>query len=231
MAGVKIEPLPVVDVDAVGEETLREYERRAGITYAMLYDMVKQDRVRFKERGVEEDAESLVYCVPGVEGVGRLWRFERTKAYRMLQILAEFRDGPENAKFSLRHAYTSAEVSRGALTVWRRDHPMFDSLMEDIQLEMVDTMKAEAYRRSVIGHDEPLVHQGVKTGETIKKYSDSLLQFTLMGYDAKFRAKDVNVAVSGQLNTNVNIEGLRDRLAQRLQAVAKSKIQGEESPD
>lgn len=231
MAGVKIEPLPVVDVDAVGEETLREYERRAGITYAMLYDMVKQDRVRFKERGVEEDAESLVYCVPGVEGVGRLWRFERTKAYRMLQILAEFRDGPENAKFSLRHAYTSAEVSRGALTVWRRDHPMFDSLMEDIQLEMVDTMKAEAYRRSVVGHDEPLVHQGVKTGETIKKYSDSLLQFTLMGYDAKFRAKDVNVAVSGQLNTNVNIEGLRDRLAQRLQAVAKSKIQGEESPD
>lgn len=231
MAGVKIEPLPVVDVDAVGEETLRDYERRAGITYAMLYDMVKQDRVRFKERGVEEDAESLVYCVPGVEGVGRLWRFERTKAYRMLQILAEFRDGPENAKFSLRHAYTSAEVSRGALTVWRRDHPMFDSLMEDIQLEMVDTMKAEAYRRSVIGHDEPLVHQGVKTGETIKKYSDSLLQFTLMGYDAKFRAKDVNVAVSGQLNTNVNIEGLRDRLAQRLQAVAKSKIQGEESPD
>lgn len=231
MAGVKIEPLPVVDVDAVGEETLRDYERRAGITYAMLYDMVKQDRVRFKERGVEEDAESLVYCVPGVEGVGRLWRFERTKAYRMLQILAEFRDGPENAKFSLRHAYTSAEVSRGALTVWRRDHPMFDSLMEDIQLEMVDTMKAEAYRRSVVGHDEPLVHQGVKTGETIKKYSDSLLQFTLMGYDAKFRAKDVNVAVSGQLNTNVNIEGLRDRLAQRLQAVAKSKIQGEESPD
>lgn len=231
MAGVKIEPLPVVDVDAVGEETLRDYERRAGITYAMLYDMVKQDRVRFKERGVEEDAESLVYCVPGVEGVGRLWRFERTKAYRMLQILAEFRDGPENAKFSLRHAYTSAEVSRGALTVWRRDHPMFDSLMEDIQLEMVDTMKAEAYRRSVIGHDEPLVHQGVKTGETVKKYSDSLLQFTLMGYDAKFRAKDVNVAVSGQLNTNVNIEGLRDRLAQRLQAVAKSKVQGEESPD
>jgi hypothetical protein len=83
----------------------------------------------------------------------------------------------------------------------------------------------------VIGHDEPLVHQGVKTGETIKKYSDSLLQFTLMGYDAKFRAKDVNVAVSGSLNQNVNIEGLRDRLAQRLQAVAKSKVQGEESPD
>ena len=223
MAGVKIEPLPVVDVDAVGEETLRDYERRAGITYAMLYDMVKQDRVRFKERGVEEDAESLVYCVPGVEGVGRLWRFERTKAYRMLQILAEFRDGPENAKFSLRHAYTSAEVSRGALTVWRRDHPMFDSLMEDIQLEMVDTMKAEAYRRSVVGHDEPLVHQGVKTGETIKKYSDSLLQFTLMGYDAKFRAKDVNMNVSGQLDSNINIEGLRDRLAQRLQQKAKAE--------
>lgn len=231
MAGVKIEPLPVVDVNAVGEETLREYERRAGITYAMLYEMVKQDRVRFKERGVEDDPESLNFCIPGVEGVGRLRRYERTKAYRMLQILAEFRDGPANAKFSLRHAYTAAEVSRGAMSTWRAEHPTFDRLMEDIQLEMVDTMKAEAYRRSVIGHDEPLVHQGMKTGESIKKFSDTLLQFTLMGYDAKFRAKDVNVALSGSLNQNVNIEGLRDRLAQRLQAVAKSKVQGEESAD
>ena len=196
-----------------------------------LYESIKQDRIRFVERGENIDAESFLYCVPGVEAVGRLWRFEQTKAYRMLQILAEFRDGPSEAKFSLRHAYVAAGVSRSAMTSWRNEHPLFDSLMEDVQQEMVDTMRAEAYRRSVVGHDEPLVHQGVKTGETVKKFSDSLLQFTLMGYDSKFRSKEVNLAVSGQLNTNVNIEGLRDRLAQRLQAAAKSKAIREESSD
>jgi hypothetical protein len=84
-------------------------------------------------------------------------------------------------------------------------------------------MRAEAYRRAVVGHDEPLVHQGVKTGETVKKFSDGLLQFTLMGYDAKFRQKEVNMNVSGQLDSNINIEGLRDRLAQRLQQKAKAE--------
>ena len=231
MAGVKIEPLPPVDVAAVGEETLREYERRAGVTFSLLYESIKQDRVRFADRGVDNDPESLVFCLPGVEAVGRLWRYEQTKAYYMLRILAEFRDGPPEAKFSLRYAYVTAGVSRGAMATWRNEHPLFDSLMEDVQQEMVDTMRAEAYRRSVVGHDEPLVHQGVKTGETVKKFSDSLLQFTLMGYDSKFRSKEVNLAVSGQLNTNVNIEGLRDRLAQRLQAAAKSKAIREESPD
>jgi len=78
-------------------------------------------------------------------------------------------------------------------------------------------MRAEAYRRSVVGVDEPLVHQGLKTGETVKKYSDSLLQFTLSGYDSKFRSKDVNMNVSGSLDSTINIEGVRDRLAQRLQ--------------
>jgi hypothetical protein len=95
--------------------------------------------------------------------------------------------------------------------------------MDSIQEEMVDTMRAEAYRRSVVGHDEPIVHQGVKTGDTVKKFSDSLLQFTLMGYDAKFRSKDVNMNVSGQLDSNINIEGLRDRLAQRLNSRSKAE--------
>ena len=138
----------------------------------------------------------------------------------MLVIIAEFRDGPESARFSLRHAYTSAGVHRATMVNWRHDHKLFDSIMESIQDEMVDTMRAEVYRRAVVGHDEPVFYQGIRT-ETVRKFSDSLLQFTLMGYDSKFRAKDVNMNVSGSLDSNVNIEGLRERLAQRL--VSKSK--------
>jgi hypothetical protein len=44
-----------------------------------------------------------------------------------------------------------------------------------------------------------------------------------MGYDAKFRSKDVNMNVSGQLDSNINIEGLRDRLAQRLNSRSKAE--------
>jgi hypothetical protein len=194
-------------LDEVGAETLAEYERRAGISVATLLDAIRRDRVRIADN----------------DSKGHLKEVEESKAYRMLVFLAEFRDGPPEAKFSMRHAYTKAGVIRVTLGEWRIAHPLFNSIVDSIQEEMVDTMRAEAYRRAVVGHDEPLVHQGVKTGETVKKFSDGLLQFTLMGYDAKFRQKEVNMNVSGQLDSNINIEGLRDRLAQRLQQKAKAE--------
>jgi hypothetical protein len=94
--------------------------------------------------------------------------------------------------------------------------------MTSIQDEMVDTMRAEAYRRSVVGVQEPVFYQGART-DTVTKYSDTLLQFTLMGHDARFRAKDVNMNVSGTLDSTINIEGIRDRLSQRLQQKAKAE--------
>lgn len=211
-------------LDQIGAETLAEFERRAGVSARALLDAIRRDRVRFPPSESCRLAHSLTCNDPSVEATGALQLHEETRAFKMLIVLAEYRDGPPSAMFSMRHAYTTAGVHRSTLLGWRKDHRLFDSLMEAIQEEMVDTMRAEAYRRSVVGHDEPLVHQGVKTGETVKRYSDGLLQFTLMGYDAKFRAKDVNMNVSGSLDTNVNIEGLRDRLAQRLEQ--KSKAEG-----
>jgi hypothetical protein len=210
-------------LDEIGPQTLAEYERRAGVSARILLDMIVRDRVRFPPSDSCRLGHSLVCNDPTIPAVGALKQHEETKAFKMLIILAEFRDGPPEARFSLRHAYNSAGVHRATLMNWREDHKRFDSLMESIQHEMVDTMRAEAYRRAVVGHDEPIVHQGALTGATVKKFSDSLLQFTLMGYDAKFRQKDVNMNVSGQLDSNINIEGLRDRLAQRLQQKAKEE--------
>ncbi len=206
-----------------GPETIAEYERRAGISVQTLLDAIRRDRVRFPPSDSCQLAHSLVCNDPTLTAKGDLALHEETKAFKMLVVIAEFRDGPEESRFSMRHSYTTASISRITLINWRGEHKLFDSIMESIQEEMVDTMRAEAYRRSVVGVDEPLVHQGLKTGETVKKYSDSLLQFTLMGYDAKFRAKDVNMNVSGRLDSNVNIEGLRDRLAQRLNAKSKEE--------
>lgn len=212
-------------LDQIGAETLAEYERRAGISVQMLLSEIRRDRVRIPPSGSSHLPNSIACNDPTVAAIGDLRLHEETRAYKMLQILAEFRDGPPEARFSMRHAYTTAGVHRSTMIQWRKDHKLFDSLMEAIQEEMIDTLRAEAYRRAVVGVDEPLVHQGVKTGDTVKKYSDGLLQFTLMGYDAKFRAKDVNMNVSGSLDSNVNIEGLRDRLAQRLEQRAKAESQ------
>ena len=172
------------------------------------------------------DAAHLSYSLncndPDVEATGELQLHEESKAYKMLVMLAEYRDGPNEARFSLRHAYNTAKIHRDTYLAWREHHKLFDKLVESIQEEMVDTLRAEAYRRAVVGHDEPVYYQGAKV-DTVKKFSDQLLQFTLMGHDARYRAKDVNMNVSGSLTSNVNIEGLRDRLAQRLQQKAKAE--------
>lgn len=215
--------MKAITLDQIGAETIADYERRAGISVQALLDSIVRDRARIPENPQGHLGNSLSCNDPTAKAVGLLKQSEESKAYYMLMIIAEFRDGPPEARFSLRHAYTTAGVARMTMIEWRRMHPLFDSVMESIQEEMVDTMRAEAYRRSVIGHDEPLVHAGLKTGETVKKFSDGLLQFTLMGYDAKFRQKEVNMNVSGQLDSNINIEGLRDRLAQRLQSKAKAE--------
>jgi len=209
-------------LDQIGAETLAEFERRAMVPATALLDAIRRDRVRYPPSDSAHMSHSLVCNDPAVVATGELQKHEETKAYKMLVMIAEFRDGPPEAKFSLRHAYTSARVYRDTMQSWRSVHKLFDNIMTSIQEEMVDTMRAEAYRRAVIGHEEPVFYQGVRT-DTVRKFSDGLLQFTLMGYDAKFRAKDVNMNVSGQLDSTINIEGLRDRLAQRLQQKSKAE--------
>ena len=49
-----------------------------------------------------------------------------------------------------------------------------------------------------------------------------------MGYDAKFRKQDISMNHSGSVDTNVNIEGIRDRLADRLKAKAKSEQEADD---
>lgn len=206
-----------------GPETIAEYEKRACISVKTLLDAIRHDRVRHPINPTSLMPDSLSCNQVEAVATGALRLHEETKAYKMLVFIAEFRDGPESAKFSMRHAYTTASIARSTLIAWRTYHKLFDGIVDAIQEEMIDTMRAEAYRRSVVGVDEPLVHQGLKTGDTVKKYSDSLLQFTLSGYDSKFRSKDVNMNVSGSLDSTINIEGVRDRLAQRLQQKSRQE--------
>lgn len=212
----------LITLDQIGADTLRDLERRAAISAPALLDAIRRDRVRFPPSDSSMKSHSHVCNDPTLEATGALKQIEETKAYKMLVFLAEYRDGPDESPFSQRHAYNKAGIHRQTLIGWRGDHKFFDALVSSIQEEMVDSMRAEAYRRSVVGVEEPVFYQGVRTDKVVK-YSDGLLQFTLMGYDAKFRAKDVNMNVSGTLDSTINIEGLRDRLAQRLQQKSKAE--------
>ncbi len=64
-------------------------------------------------------------------------------------------------------------------------HQEWDSALEDA----IDSMEAEAYRRAVVGVDEPVYYLGQPIG-AIRKYSDALLINLLKAYrPEKYREK------------------------------------------
>jgi hypothetical protein len=87
-------------------------------------------------------------------------------------------------------AAAAAGVVRSTAFYHRRNDLEFAAAWEAAVEVALDALLEEAYRRSVIGHDEPLVHQGrlstvtdPVTGEervqTIRKYSDRLMEVLL----------------------------------------------------
>lgn len=215
----------LITFDELGADTVAFHESRAGTTIGELLADIVANRTRLDEGSSSNLPNSLACNDPTVRAEGTLKKREETRAWLMLQILSYYRGENDDGEhfYSLSGAYKRVGVSAMTVIKWREIYPLFSQQIESVQAEMVESIRAEAYRRAVVGHNEPLVHQGYKTGETVKKFSDTLLQFTLMGYDAKFRKQDINMNHSGSVETNVNIEGLRDRLAERLKAKAKAE--------
>lgn len=75
-------------------------------------------------------------------------------------------------------ACRAAGVSRVTIGRYRDDDPEFAAAWENIQEYNVERLEAEVDRRA-LGWQEELVYQGEKTGQTITRYSDTLLMFRL----------------------------------------------------
>jgi len=215
----------LITIDELGAETVQFHEERAGVTLASLIGDIVAARANIPDNDSSKNPVSLSCNDPTVTAEGPLKKREETRAWMMLQILSEFRGSNEygERRFSISAGYNKVGVTAATVTHWRKTYPLFGGICDSVQAEMVDSIREEAYRRAVVGHQEPLVHQGFKTGDSVRKFSDTLLQFTLMGYDAKFRKQEVNMNHSGSIDSTVNIEGIRDRLADRLKAKAKSE--------
>lgn len=88
-------------------------------------------------------------------------------------------------------------ITRTTVYNWAQRYPEFAERLEDAKLHAADLMEAEAHRRAFSGYDEELHHRGLKTGDTVKKYSDTLAIFLLKANNPdKFRERvDHNVTV------------------------------------
>ena len=111
----------------------------------------------------------------------------------------------------LRHACEAANVHRDTVLKARKADPAFDEQVENAMEAGIDRAEQEAFRRAVVGFEEPVVHQGVRSlryqhdeqgrlildadgkplpmvddrGQpvplTVRKHSDTLLSLVLKG--------------------------------------------------
>jgi hypothetical protein len=98
---------------------------------------------------------------------------------------------------------------------WRERYPEFAEACEEAKVEGVEMMEAEVFRRGIEGYDEELHHQGVKTGDTVRRYSDTLAIFLLKAHKPEKYREHINH------NVNINVDSeLVDRLARGRAATA-----------
>lgn len=86
----------------------------------------------------------------------------------------------------------SAGVNRNTYYHWRENDPWFKAVAAEAEEEARDAIEGEAFRRAVVGYEEPVIYQGMptmvtdkETGQermlTTRKYSDALMAIMLKG--------------------------------------------------
>lgn len=98
-----------------------------------------------------------------------------------------FFDAPAKERFldhfmqfgQLVHAAMYANVSRQTVVNHMESDPVFGEMVADAKKLYAEAAIIEARRRALKGVDEPLSYQGKRTGDTINKKSDRLLERVL----------------------------------------------------
>jgi hypothetical protein len=62
---------------------------------------------------------------------------------------------------------------------WKRSDAEFLAAFEHLDALVTEEAEAEAWRRGVTGWDEPLAHNGILTGDSVRKFDSSLLTVIL----------------------------------------------------
>lgn len=85
----------------------------------------------------------------------------------------------------------------------RENDPEFDEAVAEAEAHHADLIEQEAFRRAVIGVDEPVYHQGFQV-DTKKVYSDSLLSQLLKGHKPKVFGQQQNQIAPPPVTITIN---------------------------
>lgn len=85
-------------------------------------------------------------------------------------------------------ACETAGVNRTSIKRLIANDPEFASAVEEAKAAAAERLEGEAYRRAVIGVEEPVFFEGRRV-DTVRKYSDSLLAKLLEANDPRYSSR------------------------------------------
>lgn len=125
------------------------------------------------------------------------------KREKFLKALSEFHG-------NVSKALEAVKISRMAAYDWKKDDPDFSQEWDDVVEAGTEELEQEAWRRAHEGWEEPVFYQGEVVG-AVRKFSDTLLMFTLKGRrPEKYRENskvEVGGANGGPIQLNVAYDG------------------------
>jgi hypothetical protein len=112
-------------------------------------------------------------------------------------------------------------IGRSTVYGWKDGSPEFAEALEKAQELGTNRLEDEAVRRALEGVDEPVFYLG-KHVANVKKYSDTLLMFTLKGRRPEKWKDRVSQELTGKDGGPVQVENatLSDEIARRLDRLA-----------
>jgi hypothetical protein len=156
------------------------------------------------------------------------------------------------------HACKAVGINRVTAHKYRHEDPEFAKAWADALEEGIDRAEQEAFRRAVVGFEEPVIHQGKPSyvyrrevdedgnerfvpviGEdgqpvllTVRKHSDSLLQFVLKGRRKQVYADRTElVSPDGSMSPAVDETTKAARVARLLDLAHARRAAREEDQD
>jgi|SRR5882724_9761746 len=119
-------------------------------------------------------------------------------------------------------ACEAVKVSKPSVYAWRKRHVVFASAWDRVVDLATEDLEREARRRAHDGVEEPVYYQGEVVGH-IRKYSDTLLMFTIKARKPEYRDK-IQVDVK-QLDSDIERE--LAIFAARSQGISASQVESE----
>lgn len=131
------------------------------------------------------------------------------------QLLEAIADLGGNIRAACRDCALSPQVYYDYL---KRDEG-FREKAEQAKAQGVAEMEREMHRRAFKGYNEELHHQGLKTGDTIKKYSDTLAIFMAKAHAPEKYRERMDLNHSGEVTVTV-----RDLLGERMGKTIEGEV-------